>query len=440
MKNLSKFLFAALALTAAVTSCNDPKEGGDVILTADRETIVGNGTDKVIFTVTQDGQNVTGNAIITCGNNGDILDATNRFTSETGGTFTFTARVNGKTSNVVTITVSSNARLVLSADKSVLAVGETATFTVTQEGRDVTGEVNICATGEGGVCLGSPTFSSNEAGVFTFHAYYLDNEENDSNEVSLSFTDAANPVKFRKAVAFFNITGTWCPPCGSFKTMLKNIQNENGDKVIIVCFYSETAANPVYNNVGNALWLQAHSSGNFSSSIIANVPTTLFDLRTMVEGASESKARSAYTAEAGKEARTGIQVESSISDNKVSVNVEVMAESAGKYGIGALLIEDNVQYKQANQPDNYNHTGVLRGKGVTNIFGDDLGTMQAGDTQTKTFSFDAVSREINKVPILVHENLYVVVYTTYEENGKQYIANIVKAPASGFTGYKFDTK
>jgi thiol-disulfide isomerase/thioredoxin len=414
------------------------------------------GVDKVVFTVNLGDRDVTDRAtiIIISEETGEeeILDY-NLWTTEKKGEYTAVAQFDNKTSNNVTVSAATAAPLVLAVDKSVAFVGDRVNFIVTQDGEDLSDTALICER-EGGVCLMAPYIEPMTPGTYSYYAH-LDGSDVESNTVEIEVLPANETPKFQKAVAFFTMTGSWCPPCGGYKNALNGIKETEGGKIVIVNFYTEqNSSTPVANTIALNLFREASdkANGRYDSdiaeqkpgtTILSYVPTTLFDMtRTMVGGnPNPALIMPYYNSEKVKEARTGIQVLSKINGNKVEVEATIMAETAGTYAIGAYLVEDNVVYSQSGQGSAYNHVDVLRAKGMNSIFGDAPEAMVAGDVKTKTFTFDAIPAVrigANKedVPIFVHKNLSVVVYTTYEKDGDFFVANIVKTPADGFTGYK----
>ena len=446
MKQFIKFMFAAAALTAAVSSCDEQppvdqpgQRTGELQLQADKTTVDADGVDMVLFTVLdKNGNNVTEDAIVKVGISSvlDEMDADGYkfFTTTTHGTFNFTATYDGETSNEVVVTALNVAPLALFVDKSFIKADgiDQVEFTVMQGTEDVTELTQICDPD--GMCLTDNVFYSNTLGEYNFYAYFKAEEGNPdrkkSNIVTVYVVENPTTVSFQKNVAIFNCTGSWCPPCGTFKPILKQLQDANGDKVVLVCFYNERGQTKVYSPVSDALWNEINNSGNFPRS--GYVPTTAFDLNTaIVSAAPYADVNEEYGEYKNKPARTGIAVSSKVVGKKVEVAANIAAESDGTYAVGALLVEDNIIFEQANQSANYNHTNVLRTKGMTSAFGDNLGAMNAGSTIGKSFSLDTNDQ-------YVVDNLSVVVYTTYvADNGKKYIANIVKCPVGESLGYKF---
>ena len=73
----------------------------------------------------------------------------------------------------------------LTVDKATIAADgeETATFTVTLDGVDVTSECTFCNQNS---CYGKNTFSTTTPGEYVFHATYLETGENSLNEVTVT--------------------------------------------------------------------------------------------------------------------------------------------------------------------------------------------------------------------------------------------------------------
>jgi hypothetical protein len=442
MKHLTKFLFAVAALTVGMSSCDDSgntDKDKTLILYVDNDktTILGNGEDAVTFTATYNGRDVTDRAYFYA--NDEEITYGNRFYTDKGGQYTIIAKFNNVTSNAVVITAKSNSSLRLSIDKAILKNdgSESATFTVTQDGLNVTDQIEICSNTLSTCLTGNVyTPTQEQTGTQDFYAYFLSEANNPyklvSNTAQVIVTEGETEVNFQKNVAIFNRTGTWCSWCGVFKPVLSQLQENMGDKVTIVCVYSENSQTPlaIGHDTGITLWNQLMSSGSVPSG--GGIPSTVFDMRTLVGGHREYTAvLPIYNSLAANAAKTGISVKSTINGGKINVSAGIIAETEGEYAIGALLVEDNIVYYQNQAGSQYNHTNVLRAKAMDNIFGDELGVINAGGSVGKTFDFDVDSR-------YVAENLSVVIYTTYvETNGKKHIANIVKCPANGSVDYKF---
>ena len=105
---ITRIFKAAAAVAAGVVlfSCsgNSGEEDGQVILEADKTSIVGNGTDAVSFTVRYGSADVTSEAEIICENDGSVLDEP-VFASAAAGPYSFKAIYQDMESASVPVTV-----------------------------------------------------------------------------------------------------------------------------------------------------------------------------------------------------------------------------------------------------------------------------------------------------------------------------------------------
>ena len=162
----------------------------EVMLTADKSTIVGDNADVVTFTITVDGEDKTAESTITIVNYGTQLEG-NTFTTDVAGEFIFQAKYEGENSNQVIITATAvdapvQKNLVLTASPMrIKADGtEKVTFKAMYGEDDVTATCEIKSTN--GVTVENGVFSTTEAGTYNFYALY-DNVR--SNTVSVDAYD-----------------------------------------------------------------------------------------------------------------------------------------------------------------------------------------------------------------------------------------------------------
>lgn len=168
---------------------NDEDEETTIELAASKTTIVADGKDKVTFTVTENGKDITSEATIFVGETELSL---NVFTSTTAGTYTAYAMKDEVKSNEITITVEKvnepepEKPITLTASTTnITANGSDAvTFTVMQDNNDVTSQSSIFVNGSK---LNGNKFTTYTSGSYT--AYAQKNEVK-SNEITITVTDA----------------------------------------------------------------------------------------------------------------------------------------------------------------------------------------------------------------------------------------------------------
>jgi hypothetical protein len=167
---------------------NDEDEETTIELAVSKTTIVADGNDKVTFTVTENGKDITSEATIFVGETELSL---NVFTSTTAGTYTAYAMKDEVKSNEITITVEKvnepepEKPITLTASTTnITANGSDAvTFTVMQENNDVTSQSSIFVNGSK---LNGNKFTTYTSGSYT--AYAQKNEVK-SNEITITVTD-----------------------------------------------------------------------------------------------------------------------------------------------------------------------------------------------------------------------------------------------------------
>ncbi len=162
----------------------------EVVLEADKSTIVGDNADVVTFTVTVDGQDKTAESTITIVNYGTPIEG-NTFTTDVTGEFIFQANYGGENSNQVIITatgveapVQKSLTLTASAIRIKADGAESVTFKAMYGEEDVTATCTIQTTA--GLAVEGGVFATTEVGTYNFYALY-DNVR--SNTVSVDAYD-----------------------------------------------------------------------------------------------------------------------------------------------------------------------------------------------------------------------------------------------------------
>ena len=126
--------------------------------------------------------------------------------------------------------------------------------------------------------------------------------------------------------------------------------------------------------------------------------------------------------EADYEVYTGYGFESSVLDSKIVLNLDVYVKKAGDYKVTALLVEDGIVNRQADETVyvyDYVHNGVIQ-SAFTNALGDSFTTDE--DNVKKNFAYSLAAPKGSKV-----ENLKVVVYVQRKEGKVTFVDNVASA-------------
>ena len=185
-----KKIFFALVALFGLFAC-EPEPDVTTIktltLSVDNTEIFANGKQTATFTVKDDSDTIVEDATIYFSTSNEAL-ATKSFSTTFAGTYSFYAmkgNVKSNTVKVIAKEVTTETKVVtLTADTTSLKVNTTVTFTVDCNGEDVTsaGEIYNAA---GDAKLEGNTFTTTEAGEYSFYAKY---EGEKSNNVTVTFT------------------------------------------------------------------------------------------------------------------------------------------------------------------------------------------------------------------------------------------------------------
>lgn len=193
---MKKLLFALVALMGIVACETTPIDTVEqtLQLSVDNSEIYANGVQTATFTVKDSDGVVVNDATIYFEETNEALTS-NSFKTNYAGEYKFYAKKGNAKSNTVNViakVVTEDTKVVtLTVDRTELNVDEVATFAVDCNGEDVTSKSTIYHAN--GDAIDGNTFTSAEAGSFTFYAMYEDVKSNNA-EVNFAKADVAQIV------------------------------------------------------------------------------------------------------------------------------------------------------------------------------------------------------------------------------------------------------
>ena len=439
MKTYKPIFMIALALMTVI-SCT-PASDEELALIPDSESI--NASETVTFTVLYGETDVTDLAKIFLRSTNEEL-ADNTFSTSIPGEYEFFATYNDAQSEYVKVRVNESA--VLSVDKNSIAPDgiETATFTVTRNGTDITGESTLYLLPEEGNPMAQEgfTFTTTEAGVYTFYATAGGISTNSVQIIVLPTDSEPANFNFRQRGLITEFTGTWCGFCAMIKAAVHNLEASGYDNGYPVEIHSGDMMALEYSGALDELF-RVNSTG---------YPTTAFQLdrKTALDGVYSQTDIQANT-DRIKELLEGCLDEyectSGISGayfsdetGKMKVSATVKIADDGEYRIAAWLLENNIHAEQSNYTANVVnteevsvHRNVLRAvSNSTEFTGDDV-TAGAMGTQGFEWTFDESSL-LNGNP----EDSHVLIFVTKKQEGGVYIVNnIIRCGFEKVTGFEY---
>ncbi len=415
--------------SVAITVTEFTPQYGELLLSVDKRSIVGDDQDKALFTVTYDGTDVTSKSSV-CMTSGTCLMA-NEFTSDEPGSYEFYASYTeapGIKSNYVTVTVTvpEDVNLVLTADKESVpaAAGQKITFTVMHGTTDVTSSARIVNQRTGSDIAGN-TFTTTDNRKDSFIAVY---EGGSSAQVDVL---KEVPSDFYKRIAVQRFTGTWCTYCYPAGESIKKLAAETyPDQLIHIA---------IHGNGSGSTDPMTCTDGQYitSNAGVKGFPSLIFDYRAFVlPWVSEEWDLKCASEALEFPAKAGLAVESKIEGNSAKVTVTLWSGSTEEHFVNVILLEDGIIADQI-KPDGtyitgYVHDNVLRKASTTKDGGESWGEIEENDQVTKEFTFDLTGFDSSKCKLAVYSTI------KKPNSGNNKIgSNAVACPINGSADFKF---
>lgn len=310
---------------------------------------------------------------------------------------------------------------------TIVADGEQeVTFTVQWGANTVTNEAQIYLISHPELEWNGLTFTTEEAGEYTFKAIYNDNA---SEEVVVTATEPVGEYvsRFARHICIMELTGAWCANCPEGYRSLKGLISAPGrkGKVHVLALHDGTGgtdpmALPITNTIDSYFKIGAfpgfvtdmRESGLLSADGIMNLVPSI------------------NTSFEEYPAHCDVKVTTALTDSELSVDVTLFAELAGEYAVSVWLLEDGVigpQLDGSIHNDEWNHEHVARKLLNDNWKGDLMGAMSAEGEKTKNYTC-SIPEAWNV------ENLSIMALAI-DANG--YVNNVAVCPVGESVDYKY---
>lgn len=310
-----------------------------------------------------------------------------------------------------------DASLVLTPSAGTVKTGETVTFTVTDNGQDVTAQSQIFDLSTGEMLTGP--FSTEKPGQYRFAAVY-DNRTSPAVNVTVQSGSATTDTYFRH-VLVMKFTATWCTYCPKMTSALETVEKAYPERMIILGIHS-----------GDAYALDEEPALSRAFGV-EGLPTSVFDYR---ESASYSvpllkaKVKRSITE---FPAVCGIALQSKVERDKIKVGATVRFQQTGDYKIGCVVTEDGIHAPGTiGSKDGYYHH-VARAF-ATKATGTDIGNRSEGEEYTTTFEID-----VNSAWVL--DKCHVVVFVLNKQTGDNevyYVNQASTCPVNGSSDFAYE--
>ncbi len=355
---------------------------------------------------------------------------------------------------LVTQEAGSPKQLILVADKTTIYDNgeDCATFSLYYDGITLKDGYELYV---GETPLAGNTFSSKEMGTFVAWAAYGTVISNDVLINVIATPPAApavpedkNPTKtnFSRRVLFTQFTGTGCGYCPNMMNALHQFVSVSSLNESVVI-----AAAHMYNENDPAYLVNAKTLDN--SVGVSSFPSLVADLNKSAKADPNyaslvSLMNSSFSRVSVK---GGIAVNSKYDAERgyITINALVKAKETAEFRIGAWVLEDNIKATQSNYGftplsgvDFNNHNNCIRiadsKYANTDFTGYSLGTIEAGKTASREFSFKLADNGEGGATYWNHDNLRVIVFISTKEGSNWYVNNVVKCPKHGSVDFEYE--
>lgn len=338
--------------------------------------------------------------------------------------------------------VSGGGTLTIEGDKvELVADGEDfVEITVTYDGKAVTEEVDFYdASTNVPARVKANRFTTKTVGQYSIYAIYNGAKSNVLKITALEHAVPPAPadpapenVSFRKRVLFTQFTSTGCVYCPIVTGFLRELaaDAEYKDKFVLGASHADM---PGYQN-GEDPAAYSEVNAFMSAFGIEGFPTLIADFGDRLGSYSLAAVKALVDEYYGDgSAAAGIAVNSEIHDNVLVMRASVKAAKAGKYRIGAWLLEDGIYGKQTGAPDEsyYVHDHCIRKPDAESHFmGYDLGLIGKGKSADHAFA-------MKLDPEWKIDNCSLLLYVTSASGSDQIANNAVIVPLGKSVAYEY---
>lgn len=439
MKIFNYILTAILAITM-IASCETAPSVKNVTLLPSSNSFNA-GIDTISFTVQYGEEDVTADAQVFTTDNAELTDK--KFSSSIPGNYNFYAIYNDMASVEVTVTALGNLELI--ADKTTITPdgSDVVTFTVMQDGIDVTSESTLYLIPEDGEPIAQDgfTFSTTEEGSYKF---YATKGSASSNTVTINAFDGPDSWSFRKRAFILEVTSTGCGPCALNKAGVLHLEQSGWDDGYVAEFHVNMRNNDpmripeleaaILNSMPGFNGSIPYLNWNYSEDIlfIGAWQTPQY----AANGISQytNRANNAYPCTAGANI-----VSYTEENGTLTVSANIAIAEAGNYKVNCWIVEDNIKANQASASavpgyDVSTHMNVIRA--VANSYDICGNPVTAGANEIQNFTWTFETSEVN----FLNDNLeetHVYVVIAKEEDAGYIVNNVVNCEFNGTTDYEY---
>ena len=291
---------------------------------------------------------------------------------------------------------------VLTANSTIVTMGDTITFSVSYANEDVTSDATIYDYYTNAV-VENP-YTTQEAAERVFYAMYNNRRSkvltiNILPDYAPALPVDSNPESydFNQRMLIVDHTGVGCGYCPNMKSALKALE-ENSDyahKFNIVYAYSFSSNEKCYSSASKTFWQYYKEICKTSYMPLTGYPSATFNFCrnfAAAPGNMQTKINEYWN----ENPSASVALAATIHNDKLVVNTEVKSAVAQNIHLAIWVLEDDIYARQSGGYEEWMHThhSVLRdcptGISKSDISGIDFGYIQENSSKSKIVEFDLV--------------------------------------------------
>ena len=313
--------------------------------------------------------------------------------------------------------------VLLASDMIIQANGEDAVqLTVLSDGEPVTEGVRLY-DGKTNKLLELPdmTFTTTETGEYSFWAAYGTSHTDIVSVTAIGFPVPELPedpdpenTSFSRKVLLTQFTGTGCGYCPGMITLLRSLMEDEdySSRTVLAACHTYNSDDPAYldDRLDQAMGVTGYPMVVADMYYAYNNYNSEAGLKNVIDAAYDRT-----------DAKAGISARAELNGNTLVVLTSVKAAGTSEFRIGAWLLEDGIEGRQANYsswPGDFDtHDNCIRiaDSRVSNFdfTGHSLGTLESGQTTEYAFVMN-LEEDWNT------DNCHLVIFITTPEEGEDF--------------------
>lgn len=268
------------------------------------------------------------------------------------------------------------------------------------------------------------TFRSVEDGEYTFSATVSGKEC--ANKVTITSSGRSRYEVFRKKVAVYRFTATWCQNCPAMTLGYERVSDWTKGRYVELALHgagSDFAFSDGSRYVADYLYPRFNAPG---------FPSCVYDLDQMSETRAYDEIENIiFDRIADAPATCGIRASSSVADGKLSFSAKIKSSTGGRYDIGFAVLRDNCAPGAGAYEEKYDNVVVALTGNYENLSNSAFDLAEDGESAVS-------SNEVNLPEGAKIEDYSVVVFALKQNGEDVDIDNIVRFPAGGSVEYAYN--